>query len=94
MPQVDARAAVQLAEQYFVSLYDPKTFKRVRVEEIEREFDGDWLWRITLGYDVEVEGDDNPFTILHTPAKYKREFKQFVISEKTGQVLAMRIRTP
>jgi hypothetical protein len=84
-PKIDVKAAVNLAAEYFTSLFP--NADNILLEEVELSDDRKH-WFITLSYIAPFE--ESLFTIV--PVNKPRKYKQFKIETETGQVIFMKIR--
>ena len=76
---IDAKEAAKKATDYFNSLYEDKSFRGLRLEEVEQTEDG--LWLVTLRFDSPAVG-----------GLIDREYKLFTIKAESGEVLSMKVR--
>lgn len=88
---LDVKEAARTAAEYFASLYDPKTYSDLQLEEVELTEDRKY-WLITLSY-ASTDATQTQFgALLNLPVSRERKYKQFKIDAETGQVQAMVIR--
>ncbi len=87
MPFLDVKQAVQSASEFLQKVYD-RQLPDLRLEEVDRTVDDNWL--ITFGY-TEIEEPANAFQALAD--RRRRVYKQIEVEGRTGEGLAMRIRT-
>ncbi|HVG20799.1 MAG TPA: hypothetical protein VNI02_17260 [Blastocatellia bacterium] len=86
---LDVKEAARTAAEYFATLYDPKTYSDLQLEEVELTEDQKY-WLITLSY-ASTNATQTQFgALLNLPVS--RKYKQFKIDAETGQVQAMVIR--
>jgi hypothetical protein len=93
MEQIELKKMVNTAVRFLDNLYDQAGLRNVLLEEIERSEDsGHWL--VTLGFDVDFSPPPTySITDLLNPTKPQRIYKTIEIDEKTGEALAMKMRT-
>ena len=93
MEQIELKKMVNTAIQFLDNLYDQENLRNVMLEEIERSEDsGRWL--VTLGFDMGFSPPSTYFiTDLLNTKKPQRIYKTIEIDEKTGEALAMKMRT-
>ena len=92
MEQIELKKMVNTAIQFLDNLYDQENLRNVMLEEIERSEDsGRWL--VTLGFDMDFSPPPT-YSITDLFAKKpQRIYKTIEIDEKTGEALAMKMRT-
>lgn len=86
---IDVKEATQVALEYFQDIYSDESFSEVRLEEVEREEEGDTTyWLITIGFTERKK--EGPLGQLPTSS---RRYKRFKIDAETGEVISMKIRS-
>ena len=92
MEQVEMKKMVSTAVQFLHNVYDQVELRNVMLEEIERSED-DQHWLVTLGFDVDFSPPPTYSITDMFNTKRERIYKTIEIDEKTGQALAMKMRT-
>jgi len=88
MVMVELRDAITIASEYARSIFEEKTLKNMRVEEVELSPD-EKNWLITLGWDDVFEDTKTPIAGF---TEVKRVYKVFFVDKQTGNVSKVKIR--
>ncbi|MHB8522128.1 MAG: hypothetical protein ACYDH9_15390 [Limisphaerales bacterium] len=88
-PLVEAKQAAQAAFQYIQHLFSPSSAFDLSLEEVELSPDGS-CWLVTLGFNEPAPKNSNLPEFLRVPI---RKLKVLKVDARSGEVLAMKIRT-
>lgn len=96
---VTIKEAVAQAKQFLIDLGE-EPLNNMRLEEIERDRE-EGTWRVTLGYDRDVEPPRDPLAMSGALAGLARLSKPIVriykvvtVDAQSGEALAMKMRQP
>ena len=89
---IDVKDAVKRARDYLAALYAGEALHDVYLEEVERGEDG--FWYVTLGFARPLPPENPIISALALPRLSERQYKIFKIDADTGEIRAMRMRTP
>lgn len=93
----DLKDAVRAAQQFALELFGEKNIEDLKLEEIEAS-DGKNKWLVTLSWTesappAQPASTGNPFALLNRElGRRARTYKQFVVDDGSGEVVAMKIR--
>ncbi len=87
---IDVKQAVMLARQYLTDMLSPEPLSDLRLEEVEIEDDG--FWYVTLGFNRATSKSNS--AIMQQLHESRREYKILKIDRDTGDIRAMKMRTP
>jgi hypothetical protein len=84
---IDVKEAVEIAKEKALEMFDEPA---IRLEEIDREtHKGQPVWSITLSFPPDSRRSKNSWA---TPTLSQLEYKRFLISTKTGDLVAVKLR--
>ncbi|WP_446008064.1 hypothetical protein [Candidatus Electrothrix sp.] len=87
---MDVKAAVKLAKEYILYLFDEEEINNLGLEEVEF-YEGEEAWSVTVGFSRPWEVPND--TILASLAKPPgRSYKIVRIDDKAGQVKSVKNR--
>ncbi len=93
------KEAVAQAKQFLIDLGE-EPLNNMRLEEIERDREAG-TWRVTLGYDRDVERHGEPNALAGALAELAwrnsrtvRVYKVVTVDAQNGEALAMKMRQP
>ncbi len=90
---IDVKEAVKKAREYLFALYGDDKLYDVDLEEVDRDING--FWNVTLGFAREARTTN----MLAAKLAFQmilgaRQYKVFKIDADTGDVVAMKMRSP
>ena len=94
---MEANDAIKRARDYVKSVYADTKVTNVMLEEIEKSEDGRY-WHVTIGFTRPAVVRDETYSeairtaSLVSGRPLERDYKQIVIDDASGEVVAMRIR--
>ncbi|MEL6063275.1 MULTISPECIES: hypothetical protein [unclassified Methylobacterium] len=88
---INLNEAVERAKAWLHATMSGESITNVGLEEVEHQ---PGYWNITLGFSRPWDATRNAVTVLSGAVVMRRTFKTITVDERTGEVVAMKNRTP